>query len=155
MHVDSSNGKSADLSHVFVMSKMIWEKKNVCGWRITVICYTRDSITHYLKRKNFTDGLAINHLVNIYSQFNTSRQSIASLNKKLCKNKIISTLLKDNYYENKCHMNPSVFLSPVVHHTVLLTFKYALNYIEVVSILRASIALQWAPYISVKCVSDS
>ena len=85
MHVDSSNGKSVDLSHVFFMSKMIWEKKNVCGWRITVICYTRDSITHYLKRKNFTDGLAINHLIKVYSQFNTSRQSIASLKKKYAK----------------------------------------------------------------------
>ena len=51
MHVDSSNGKSVDLAHVFIMSKMIWEKKNQRGWRISVICYTRDSITHYFKRK--------------------------------------------------------------------------------------------------------
>ena len=74
MHIDSSlNGKSEDLSHLFVMSKMIWESKNVCGWHVTVVCHTCNSINTVLQEKKLTDGVAINHLIEVYSQFSSSR----------------------------------------------------------------------------------
>ena len=32
MHLDTENGQGDALSQVLIISKMIWEKKNICGW---------------------------------------------------------------------------------------------------------------------------
>ena len=42
-------------------------------------------------------------------------------------------------------MNPSVFLSPVVFHIHQLVCHYHLNFMEVISLLRAWVELQWTP----------
>ena len=42
-------------------------------------------------------------------------------------------------------MNPSVFLSPTVFHIHQLVCHFSLNFMEVISLLRAWIELQWTP----------
>ena len=42
-------------------------------------------------------------------------------------------------------MNPAVFLSPVLFHAHQLVCHYSLNFMEVISLLRAWVELQWTP----------
>ena len=73
MHLDTQNRQGQALSEVFIISKMVWEKKNVCGWRVVI---TRHSITNYFTRKDETIGPAENHVINEYSKFCESRRCI-------------------------------------------------------------------------------
>eukprot|EP00978_Attheya_sp_CCMP212_P014407 scaffold36669_cov47-Attheya_sp.AAC.1 len=45
-----------------------------------------------------------------------------------------------------CHMQPSVFISPVIHFTLMLSFWYMLDYIEVLSCLMAWCHTMFTPY---------
>ena len=54
-------------------------KENIYGWRVSVICYTRDSVSQYFIRKNKTDGPAIEHLIQVYGSFGAYRRSMKSL----------------------------------------------------------------------------
>lgn len=79
LHIDSQNGKDDDLSRVFIISKMIWEKQFTKGWRVSIICYTRHAVTSYMKRKNETIGPAITYLINNYMEFPAMRRSVTGL----------------------------------------------------------------------------
>ena len=145
MHLDTENGQGDALSQVLIISKMIWEKKNICGWRVAVICYTRHSITNYFKRKDETIGPAVNHVINEYSKFCESRRCILALKRILGKQKMIMSVSQKPFCEVGCHMNPAVFLSPVVFHIHQLVCQHSLNFMEVISLLCAWVALQWTP----------
>ena len=144
-HLDTQNGQGEALSQVFIISKMVWEKKNVCGWRVAIICYTRHSITNYFTRKDETIGPAVNHVINEYSKFCESRRCIKALKRVLGEQKMITLVSQKPFCEVRCHMNPAVFLSPVVFHIHQLVCHYNLNFIGVISLLRAWVELQWTP----------
>ena len=143
LHIDTQNGKGEDLSRVFIISKMIWEKEFTKGWRVSIICYTRHSVTSYMKRKNETVGPAVTYLINNFMEFPEMRQSVIGLKNWIFNNNMLNSLENGDFYEFNCHMNPAVHLSPVVYYTALLSFKYSLNYLEVISIIHAWAHLQW------------
>ena len=97
MHLDTENGQGDPLSQVLIISKMIWEKNNICGWRVAVICYTRHSITNYFTRKDETIGPAVTHVIKEYSKFCESRRCIKALKGILGEQKMITSVSQKQY----------------------------------------------------------
>ena len=92
MHVDNQNVQGKALSPVFIISNMVWEKKNICGWRVAVICYTRHSIKTYFTRKDETIGPAVTHVIKEYGKFCESRHCIKALKGILGEQKMITSV---------------------------------------------------------------
>ena len=103
-------------------------EKNICGCCVSIIFYTRDSVTQYFRRNNETDGQVIEYSISVYKLFSNSRHVISSLIDDLVSQKATEVVLDVKFHQFNCHMNPAVHLSPVIHYTVLLAFKYSLLY---------------------------
>ena len=96
MHVDGQNGQGEALSPVSIISKMIREKNNICGWRVAVICYTRHSIKTYFTRKDETIGPAVTHVIKEYGKFCESRHCIKALKGIIGEQKMITSVSPKN-----------------------------------------------------------
>ena len=153
-HMDEKN----DPSHpgVAVFSKMIWENddlRGIKGWRVAVICYSRKSIGDYYNRLRIKYGPAVQFCLTVFDEFPNWRKHIDELMSKLVdfQDNITHRLMKcgsryASYKTFECHCDPVVYLSSVVDCVALLQMKYHLDYVEVVSILRAFAALPHAVY---------
>ena len=107
--------------------------------------YSRKSIGDYLKRKNQTYGPAVSFVLDAFSKIQDARRSI-----------IPDCFPKTDSYSNECngisfsslpcHMDPSFYVSPMIHFGLMVLFNHRLNFAEMVSIFRAWAAMPFTSY---------
>ena len=152
LHVDEKN--DVFLREVVVFSTVVYDNDTKeSGTRISVILYTRQSINNYLIRETSTVGPAVQKILLVYNElvckekFRIDCGMLAGYIKKL---EPTGTFNNKNYYDFPCHLNPMIYMSPVISTMTLMITKHKLNFVETVSMIRAFGALaNTTHYISV------
>jgi hypothetical protein len=141
VHVDHKN--DVNYPSVPVFSKFIF--LNAKRYRVSIIMYSRQSISDYLKRKNTTYGPAVSFVLAAYSQIPAGRRSIVpdSFPKSESPSIDCHGLACSNL---PCHMDPSFFVSPVIHFGIMLALHHLLDYAELVAVFRAWAAVPYTSY---------
>ena len=115
MHVDSKNDRRH--SEVVVLSSFFWEEEGVSGWRVALICYTRQSISDYMGRAENTYGEAIRELLDVYdTRMEPYRKDGPSLATYLGRGKVLTQIAYDGetkYQGFHCHVDPLVYVSNI------------------------------------------
>jgi hypothetical protein len=141
IHEDQRNDKG--FPEVPVFSKFIMVKNK--RYRVSIIMYSRQSISDYLKRKNCTYGVAVQWVLNIFKEIPEERRSI--LPGTFPNVRLDGSHRHGLAYSTvPCHMDPSFFISPVIHFGLMLAFTHTLNFAELVSIFRAWAAMPFTTY---------
>ncbi len=126
VHEDQKN--DSEFPSVPVFSRFI--SLNGKQYRVSIIMYSRKSISDYQKRKNITYGPAISFVMDIFANLPAERRTIQSgsfpsRHSKNCHGLPFSPL--------PCHMDPSFFLSPVIHFGIMIAFHFSLDFAELIS----------------------
>jgi hypothetical protein len=141
IHEDQNNDPA--FPSVPVFSKFIWvdEKR----FRVSIIMYSRQSISDYLKRKNKTYGPAVTFVMDSFAEIPEERRSIipGSFRARNARGMNCHGLM---CYNLPCHMDPSFFISPVIHFGIMLSVTHSLDFAELVSIFRAWAAMPYTSY---------
>ena len=143
-HTDPHN--DTRYPHVVVLSGIIWLIPKKLAARVVIIAYTRQSGTNFLDRMDFV-GEAVAHVYKVYEKIPLWRRSSTGLLDHICGRKNTGiTPLGTKYWTIECHVNPLVYVGPWVHYLCVLTYKYCLNVVEVVSLIRAAATSAYTPY---------
>jgi hypothetical protein len=141
VHEDRRNDAGYPTVPVFSKFIFLQEKK----YRVSIIMYSRKSIADYMNRKNSTYGPAVTFVLDAFSQIPAERRYVLprSFPKRGsetidCHGMHCSSL--------PCHMDPSFFVSPVIHFGLMLAFRHLLDFAEMVSVFRAWAAMPYTSY---------
>ena len=125
MHIDLKNNRRH--SEVVVLSSFFWEEEGVSGWRVALICYTRQSISDFMGRAENTYGEAIRELLDVYdTRMEPYRKDGPSLATYLGRGKVLTQIAYDGetkYQDFHCHVDPLVYVSNIASSITLATFK--------------------------------
>jgi hypothetical protein len=141
IHTDDHN--APDFPEVVSFSKYI--EYNEQKWRISIICYSRKSISDYYNRLKKDYGPSLKAVSNFVDHCDMSRMKVLPDTRK-------KLLLSDHvefgvHFANMdCHFNPVVGTSPVIHFTLLLTLKFNLCYIELMSLMLAWVKMPFSHF---------
>ena len=143
-HTDPHN--DTKYPHVVVLSGVIWLIPDKLAARVTIIAYTRESGTNFLDRMDFV-GEAVAHVYKVYEKIPLWRRSSTELLDRISRRRNTGvTPLGTKYWTLECHVNPLVYVGPWVHYVCVLTYKYGLNVVEVLSLIRAAATSAYTPY---------
>jgi len=141
IHEDRKNDCS--FASVPVFSRYIQLKGK--RYRVSIIMYSRKSIADYLKRKNQSYGPAVSFVLDAFSTIQEARRSIipeffpkTDSDSDDCHGLAFSRV--------PCHMDPSFYVSPVIHFGLMLSFRHSLHFGELVSVFRAWASMPFTSY---------
>ena len=127
-HVDKKNDKV--LGEVAIFSTVYESTK-----QLSLICCTRKSVGDALKKLDGDYGKAIRFVMDHYRKMPRTRTSVEALMKSLATVNELGNY-KGYWYKNvRCHMDASIFVSGIVHFSLLLQKKFILDYVEMMSIV--------------------
>ena len=107
--------------------------------RLSIIMYTRQSITNYLIRQNVTMGPALNKIVEVFGQIHENelhRTDPRALMEYVKQQAPSGEALGRKWHDFQCHLDPAIFMSPVVSAIAMLNVRFRLDFVETVSVLR-------------------
>jgi hypothetical protein len=141
VHEDKRNDK--DFPGVPVFSRFV--TLNNKRYRVSIIMYSRQSISDYFKRLKHTYGPAVIFVMDAFSKLPPERRSIlpGSFRSRESETFDCHGLAFSGV---PCHMNPTFFVSPVIHFGLMITFHHRLDFAELVSIFRAWAAVPYTTY---------
>jgi hypothetical protein len=141
VHEDQKNDSEFPSVPVFSQYILLNGKQ----YRVSIIMYSRKSISSYQKRKNITYGPAVSFVMDIFANIPAERRSIQSgsfgslkTQSSNCHGLPFSSL--------PCHMDPTFYLSPVIHFGIMIAFRFSLDMVELISAFRAWAAMPYTTY---------
>ena len=148
LHIDEKN--DTFFSEVIVFSTVVYDTDNkILGNRVSVICYTQQSINNFYIRENITIGPAVFAILQMYKKVLCCQPERMKLDKFL---EYIRTLKPTGSFNNyryvdfECNFDLSVFMSPLVSAIVVMITTYGIDLVEVISIIRAFAGMPNIPH---------
>lgn len=144
-HTDVHNDRQ--FPHVVTLSGIIWIIPNKLAARVVIIGYTRWSGNNFIDRVQ-TIGSAVTYVYDTYTQIPLwRRDSVAYLELIYSETPHSGRLPYGlSYYVMECHNNPLVYCGPWIHYLCALYYRFHLDYVELVSLLRAAGSNAYTPY---------
>jgi hypothetical protein len=141
IHEDKKNDVDFPAVPVFSQVILLGGKQ----YRISIIMYSRKSIGDYLERKNTTYGPAVSYVLDQFNNIPAERRSILPRSFPQTNSQSVDChgLAVFNL---PCHMNPSFFVSPLIHFGLMLWEHHSLDFAELISIYRAWAAMPYTTY---------
>ena len=148
VHEDKKNDSNYPTVPVFSKYIHLLGKR----FRVSIIMYSRKSIGDYLNQKNCSYGPAVFFMIDFFSKIPPEHRTILPGTFPAAES--LSTDGNGlSYTEMPCHMDPSFFLSPVIHFGIMIAFHFSLNFAELVSTFRAWTAMPYMSYYFCSAVS--
>ena len=142
-HVDENN--DPNVPAVIVLSKVVMLNEKT--YRIAIILYSRKAIGEFYSRKQIFVP-CIEHMLHIYHCAPDYRKNVHCFLKRFRETSLQTTVHQrfgHNIFESECNYDPALYHSSIMHFTTMATFHHDLNFLEMISVLRAFAACPQAP----------
>ena len=124
-------------------------KKARCG----IIGYQRVSGDTTMARKSTIEP-PLQQILSVYEMFTDDRKDIPTLLRGLSwRNRHSERAGSEPYQSVPCHLDPAIFLSPILHYTMLAHERFTLDYLEICSLMRAFMSAPYTTYYYVTAMS--
>jgi hypothetical protein len=140
VHKDQQNDGEFPSVPVFSKFIVLYGKR----YLVSIIMYLCQSISNYMKQKKHTYG-HVNFVLDTFSQIPAERRYVlpGSFPKRGSKSMDCHDLSCSSLH---CHMDPSFFVSSVIHFGLMLAFRHSLDFAKLVSVFRAWATMPYTSY---------